>query len=135
MQYKEFLQDNIIFTPKMDFTDNTKEILERRLLKIPEEVNRIQDVVIAGIMTIEEGKKKKESLEMEQQQLQHELKNVQDNVFDIEKSKKRIKTIWGNFINEKDICKKREILKNEIEKICIDKKGHLEIVFVDKSDL
>ena len=132
----EFLQDDIInFTARIDFADNSREILERRLSKIPEEIERIKNVVVAGIMTIEEGKKKKKSLENEQQQLQQELNNLKNNIFDINKSKKIIKTIWESFIFEEDICKKREILKNEINKIYINRNGHIELVFVDKSEL
>jgi len=131
---KEFLDGIINFVPKIN-TDNTRDILERRLDKIPAEISRVQDGFLAGIFSIAEAKEKKLQLENEKVQIEIELKNMGEHKFDIEDPKENLLSIWDTFIFTDDICQKREILKSVVEKIYIDKNGIMEIVFVDKRAL
>lgn len=125
----DFTNDLVVIPARVENTDTKKEILKNNLNKVTECLKKIPDLVLNDLLTIEQAKIKKSELTQEKNQLELELKNLHENVFDINKQKKKMLSIWEQFKYEKDICKKRELIKNIISKIYIYKSGELEIIF------
>jgi site-specific DNA recombinase len=93
--------------------------------KIPGMIKKIQEGFITGIFTKDEALKRKNELTFEVNEIEKEIDNIKNNKIDIEIYREKIKTIYDAFINETDVCLKRNMLKEIFYRIDIKKDGGL----------
>jgi site-specific DNA recombinase len=112
--------------------NNINTVLQERLLKIDNELLRNKKAYLAEVFELDEYREIKTKLENEKMQIENELKLPKQikNKKDIEKNfRKTLKDNWDLFEDEKDICKKRTILKKIINRVYLYKDGGIKIEF------
>jgi len=125
---KDFMQHKIDFDIPTNNKSNINSILTNRLDKINPELDRAKNAYLAGIFNLEEYKDVKNKLENEALEIKSEL-NKPVKLSNTKEYRNKLKEIWSSFIQERDIGKKRFLLKKVIDSIYIDKDGKLRIVF------
>lgn len=106
--------------------------MKAKIKKIPLMIDNVLDLQIEGLISTAKAKEKIEKLKSEKLEVEEELKKIENNIHDIDKPRHGLTTIWQQFKNEKDICRKRELLKSVVDRIYIYKDGKIEIVFIEK---
>ncbi len=125
----DYMQGKVKFISKVNYSDSKREILMKRYNKIPDQIERIEEAFISGLINIDKAKSKKSELSEEYNKITEELENMRNNDFDVMDLQGNMKNIWDIFINESDILKKRELLRKVVHRIYVYKDKKIEIIF------